>query len=319
MTSLASNISKKLLTTFLASFAAGAFISIIALVIISSTYKVRHIDLGPITIASIGYDSSGNVPIIIDSKELPYTGADAVELGLQDPILCSFGRGKFYLSDEYYKDSEYLIVYNYEDKISGLYLFTENVMPKPWLKLDELRGGGGLPVVAKEHYGLFVLFRDPNDSCKGSGKSSPQSPVYQRGTRTEYEATPTPTVTIMINETFDSALKSLNEDFRTFNLLVETDNKELATGIKPSKLHSFLSGLSNIHEDSSKWINNVSHRGIYGEVDSSQISNLVDGSGSGTVTVNLWINKENIINAVTIEGTLNIDGSDYSKLNISPE
>jgi hypothetical protein len=319
MTTLASNISKKLLITFFASFAVAAVVAIIVLLIISSTNKVRHVDLGPITIASIGYDSAGNGPIITGSKELPFTGAEAVAAGLQDPVLCSFGRGKFYLSEDYYKDSEYLIVYNYEDKITGLYLFTENIMPNPWLKLDELRGGGGLPVVDKEHHGLFVLFRDPNDSCKGSGKSSPQSPVFQRGTRTEYQATPTPTVTVGIDETLNLALATLNEDSRTFALSVETDNKELATAIESSKLHSFLSGLNNVQEGSSKWINNVSHRGISGDIDASQISNITEGSGSGTITVNVWINSENVINAVTIEGTLNIDGSDYTKLNISPQ
>ena len=319
MTTLASNISKKLFITFLGSFALGAVISIIVLIIISSTNKVRHIDLGPITIASIGYDPSSGAPIITASKELPYTGADAQKVGLQDPVLCSFGRGKFYLSDEYYKDSNYLIVYNYEDKITGLYLFTENVMPKPWLKLDELRGGGGLPVVDKEHHGLFVLFRNPNDSCKGSGKSSPQSPVFQRGARTEYEATPTPTVTIGITETFDLAIKSLIEDSRTFMVSAETDNKELATDIESSKLHSFVSKLTDIQEGSSKWIDNISHRGITGNIDSGQISNLLDGSGSGTLKIELWINNENSINALTVDGKIIIDSSEYTKLNLSPE
>ena len=319
MTNFTSNISKKLLLTFFASFLTGAVISIIVLIIVSITNRVRHIDLGPITIASIGYDSSTKAPIITGSKELPYTGADAVKLGLQDPILCSFGRGKFYLSEEYYKDSEYLIVYNYVDKITGVYLFTENVMPKPWLKLDELRGGGGIPVVDKEHYGLFVLFREPNESCKGSGKSSPQSPTYLRGTRTEYEAPPTPTPSLGINETFDLVLNSLSTDNRNFSVTNDSDSTLIQTGIKASQLHTFFSGLTNVQEGSSKWINNVSHRGISGELDSSYISNILDGSESGILTVNLWINDDNQINAVAISGTVKHDGSEFTKIDISSE
>ena len=36
--------------------------------------------------------------------------------------------------------------------------------------------------------GSLFFFRDPNESCKGSGKSAPESGTYHKGTR----STPTP-------------------------------------------------------------------------------------------------------------------------------
>ena len=64
---------------------------------------------------------------------------------------------------------------------------------------------------------------------------------------------------------------------------------------------------------------NISHRGITGNIDSGQISNLLDGSGSGTLKIELWINNENSINALTVDGKIIIDSSEYTKLNLSPE
>ena len=319
MTNLISNINRKLAIVFVISLTGGATIAVIILFVISSANQVRPIDLGPVTIASINYDANTKVPIITSSFELPYTGADAIKVGLQDPILCSFGRGKFYLSDEFYRDSEYLIIYNYLDQLTGLYLYTENIMPKPWLKLDELRGGGGIPVVDKEHYGLFVLFRNPNESCRGSGKSGPQSPTFLRGSRTEYETPATPTPTLGISETFSLALESLSSDSRTFLIANDGDGTTIETGITSSHLHAFMSGLTNIQEGSSKWIDNVSHRGITGDMDSSYLSNILEGAETVNLTVNLWINIDKQINAATIEGTVKYKGAEFSKLNITLE
>ena len=165
-----SNISKELITVLGVGLVSGIIITIIVLYGLSISNKVDPIDLGPITIATLSYENNSQIPIISDSFSLPYTAAEALEAGLEDPILCSFGRGKYFLSDSFYANSEYLLLYNYSNQLTGIYFYTSNSMPTPWLKLDELRGGGGTLVVDKEHHGLFVYFRDTNESCKGSGK-----------------------------------------------------------------------------------------------------------------------------------------------------
>ena len=93
-----SNISKELITVLGIGAVSGMIITILVIYGISISNKVDPIDIGPITIASLSYENNSQIPIIKDSLSLPYTAAEALEAGLEDPILCSFGRGKYFLA-----------------------------------------------------------------------------------------------------------------------------------------------------------------------------------------------------------------------------
>ena len=59
-------------------------------------------------------------------------------------------------------------MYNGRDQLMGVYLYTVNEMPDPWKRMDKLLGGGGLPVVEFEHWGMYVFSLDPTRAC-GAG------------------------------------------------------------------------------------------------------------------------------------------------------
>ena len=126
MQSTKSNISKELITVLGIGAVSGMIITILVIYGISISNKVDPIDIGPKTIASLSYEDNSQIPIIKDSLSLPYTAAEALEAGLEDPILCSFGRGKYFLSDSFYGDSEYLLLYNYSNQLTGVYFYTSN-------------------------------------------------------------------------------------------------------------------------------------------------------------------------------------------------
>jgi hypothetical protein len=99
--------------------------------------------------------------------DLPITAADAVAAGWTDPILCSPGRGRYFTkgaAGEVEVDP-YLLMYNDVDSLIGVYLYSTGEMPPPWEKDDVLLGGGGIPVVDFEHWGVFVYFQDSVKAC----------------------------------------------------------------------------------------------------------------------------------------------------------
>ena len=310
-----SNISKELITVLGVGIVSGIIITIIVLYGLSISNKVDPIDLGPITIASLSYENNSQIPIISDSFSLPYTGVEALEAGLEDPILCSFGRGKYFLSDSFYANSEYLLLYNYSNQLTGIYFYTSNSMPNPWLKLDELRGGGGTLVVDKEHHGLFVFFRDPNESCKGSGKSAPESGTYHRGTR----STPTPyiepTATPLPSDLLTNAATQLGTA-SSLEVTVTTDPENIAVASEAdisanvSGLSEIISNLTDVGYTSNTWIDNVSYKGFSGSYTVKKLDALVPGAVDGNVIkVSAWVSEEGVLRRVRLEGALTSDDS----------
>ena len=311
-----SNISKELITVLGVGIVSGIIITIIVLYGLSISNKVDPIDLGPITIATLTYENNSQIPIISDSFSLPYTAAEALEAGLEDPILCSFGRGKYFLSDSFYANSEYLLLYNYSNQLTGIYFYTSNSMPTPWLKLDELRGGGGTLVVDKEHHGLFVYFRDPNESCKGSGKSAPESGTFHRGTRStptpyvEPTATPLPTGLLTTAATQLSSASNLKVTVTTDpeNITVASE-ADISANV--SGLSDIISNLTEVTYASNTWINNVSYKGVSGSYTVKGLDALVPGAVEGNVVkASVWVSDEGAVKRVRLEGALTSDDSD---------
>jgi hypothetical protein len=105
-----------------------------------------------------------------DLVDLPLTAAAAVAAGWTDPILCSAGRGRYFTkgtAGEVEVDP-YLLMYNVADDLIGVYLYSTSEMPPPWEKLDKILGGGSIPVVDFEHWGVFVYFQDSVKACSVS-------------------------------------------------------------------------------------------------------------------------------------------------------
>ena len=96
--------------------------------------------------------------------ELPLTAAAAVAAGWEDPVLCDVGTGRTFIKKGQ-QDVPYLLIYNQEDDLQGLYLFSKTEVPTvPWVKKSELIVAGR-PVIEDEHWAALVHFKDPVRAC----------------------------------------------------------------------------------------------------------------------------------------------------------
>ena len=73
-------------------------------------------------------------------------------------------------------------MYNADDELIGMYLFSKSEMPVPWHRWDELKGGGGLTLIDFEHWSLVVFLQDATRAC-GGGLKGPRNLDGRRGTR----------------------------------------------------------------------------------------------------------------------------------------
>ena len=56
-----------------------------------------------------------------------------------------------------------MLMYNHEDKLLGMYMFSETEMPSPpWFHVLRLQGVYDLEY---EHWGLEIMFRQPKLAC----------------------------------------------------------------------------------------------------------------------------------------------------------
>ena len=125
--------------------------------------------LGPVKLTTGGtVYQLGEDPQFARSREileeaLPLTAAEAVAAGWEDPILCSVGRGRYFQKSGG-EEVPYILMYDSEDQLTGMYLVSETEMPPPWERTENISGGAG-PVLDYEHWGLFVYFREPLNAC----------------------------------------------------------------------------------------------------------------------------------------------------------
>lgn len=109
-------------------------------------------------------------------ESLPLMAADAVAAGWKDPFLCSPGRGRYFQRDQAGEGAPYILMYSSEDRLIGVYLYIMSEMPSPWKHMEQLRGGGGLPILDFEHWGTFVYIEEPTRACGVRGNY--MQPVY---------------------------------------------------------------------------------------------------------------------------------------------
>ena len=232
-------------------------------------------------------------------------------------MLCAPGRGRYFTKDD---SANLVVLYNNAENVTGVYLRSDGEMPEPWKKTDALKGGGGMEIINQEHWGLYAFFNDPIKACQrpdsdtvGTGGTG-----YSGGHAIrDYQPTPTPTPIPNAAKTITEISESLSSSSKTFKVTNATDQSSIATGITSSQVAELLSSITDSQEGTGKWIENISHRGLTGNSDG--IANILTSAKSDNLTVNLWINDNNEVNLIEIIGAITYEGSELTKLGISPE
>ena len=256
-------------------------------------------------------------PVGIPSYSIPLISDMAVSLEWDDPVFCAAGRGRYFTHPEY----NHVLMYNANGNAIGIYQHTSDEMPSPWFKTKEIIGGGSLPVIEVEHYGLFIYFQDPMPACqRADAKSVGTGGTHYAGpkaVRSENTPTPTPGPALNAAETINKISESLSSGSKTFKATNAADESSIATGITSSQVAELLSSITDAQEGTSKWIDNISHRGLTGNTGS--ITTILTSAQSDNPKVSLWVNDDNHVNLIEITGTITHDGKEFSKLHISPE
>jgi hypothetical protein len=254
-----------------------------------------------------------------DKLSIPLSTANATASGWIDPILCAAGRGRYFTKPD---STNLIILYNNQENVMGFYISSDVEMPEPWKKIDALKGGGGLELIDKEHWGLYAFFNDSLKACERPDSKAVGTGigVYVSGHAVrEYEATPTPTATLSATATITQISASLSSGSRTFAVINPADQTNITTGIKSSQVGELLSSLTNAQEGTSKWIDNISHRGLTGEAQATNITKILASAKSDNLQISLWVNDDNHVNLIEITEIITQDGKEFSKLLISPE
>ena len=101
-------------------------------------------------------------PLDSVSLDLPLTAAEAVAAGWEDPIICFPRKGRYFRKEVDGQLTSYLLMYNDEGQLRGMYNFSNDEMPPPWERACGLRG---VPELEYEHWALEVTFRSPQLAC----------------------------------------------------------------------------------------------------------------------------------------------------------
>ena len=98
------------------------------------------------------------------SIDLPLTVAEAVATGWEDPIVCLPQKGRYFeKKDTTGRLTPYMLMFNDEDELMGMYMFSETEMPSPpWVHVQRLQGVYDLEY---EHWSLEIMFKSPSLAC----------------------------------------------------------------------------------------------------------------------------------------------------------
>ena len=264
------------------------------------------------------YDSILASPSNLPSYSIPANVDEAIAQGWPDPIFCSQGRGKYYSNPAF----QHIIMYNGDGNPIGIYQYTEQSMPAPWWKTTRILSGG-IEIVAKEHYGLFIFFADATRACSAGQQKSTKTGSSQslylgqgvRATPTPYvEPTPTPQPSTMIPAIVErlSAVKTVELKVTSnpagLSFVAEIGASEFA-----SYLTTVVNSLESVAYSSNTWIDNVAHKGIKGSTKSDDLSSLVSGAVKGkSVEVTVWVTEDNTVRKVKLVGIIADGDSEQS-------
>ena len=262
---------------------------------------------------------------MITSVELPMIASHATAGGWVDTFLCEAGKGTFHykLKPESDEKLEYLLIYNADDVLIGVYFFSnDTTLTEPW-KIAEDLTPNNIMLIDHPHSNIVLYFGNPIGSCKKSdagsvGTGGASGIGYSGGHAVrEYEATPTPAPKLNAAETINKISESLSSGSKTFKATNAADESSIATGITSSQVAELLSSITDAQEGTSKWIDNISHRGLTGNTGS--ITAILTSAKSDNLHISLWVNDDNQVNLIEITGTITFDGKGLSKFHISPE
>jgi hypothetical protein len=96
---------------------------------------------------------------------LPVTVAEAIAGGWKEAAMCAPGWGRYFHRDTTAETDSHLLMYDGDDQLIGLYLYSMSEIPAPWHRMDQLLVGGGAALLDFEHWGLFVYGKDPIGAC----------------------------------------------------------------------------------------------------------------------------------------------------------
>ena len=271
----------------------------------------------PITVGDRAMITSGDASeIFIDGRrlgaaegvfeeELPLTAAAAVVAGWKDPVFCAQGRGRYFSREQGGTGDPYYLLYSAGDKLIGVYLYSLVEMPTPWQVMEELPGGGGTPVIDREHWGLWVYFQDPTSACttdRGGtgGRAGYAGPHAVRS----YEAPPTPTPPPAPSLALEAAAaNTVALTSLTFTLTTEPEGLDVAADVQPSAISDIVKAIEEPAHSTRQWIDNVSRLGIAGTVRGEVLTGLVPSADAdATVTVKVWLSETGMLRRLRIEG-----------------
>ena len=260
---------------------------------------------------------------MVTSVELPMFASQATAGGWVDTFLCETGKGTFHykLKPESDEKLEYLLIYNASDVLIGVYFYSnDTTLTEPW-KIAEDLTPNNIMLLDHPHSNIVLYFGNPIGSCKksdvGSVGTGGVSHLGGHAVRSENTPTPTPAPVLDAAETINKISVSLSSDSGTFAVINPADQTNIATGITSSQVAELLSSITDAQEGTSKWIDNISHRGLTGNTRS--ITAILTSAQSDNPKVSLWVNDDNHVNLIEITGTITHDGKEFSKLHISPE
>ena len=91
---------------------------------------------------------------------LPTTLLEAKNNGWVEQNSCIANKGK-YLTQ---KDSQYLLIFNIQNELIGIYLISESEKSLPWTKTEVL-SVGSQNIIDYPHWNLVVNLKNPSNAC----------------------------------------------------------------------------------------------------------------------------------------------------------
>ena len=253
---------------------------------------------------------------MVTSVELPMIASQATVGGWVDTFLCEAGKGTFHykLKPESDEKLEYLLIYNADDVLIGVYFSSDDTtLTEPW-KIAEDLTPNNVMLLDHPHSNIVLYFGNPIGSCKksdvGSVGTGGVSHLGGHAVRSENTPTPTPAPVLDAAGTINKISESLSSGSKTFKATNAADESSIATGITSSQVGELLSGIADAQEGTSKWIDNISNRGLTGNTGS--ITAILTSAKSDTLTVSLWVNDNNEVNLIEITGTITHGGSEIT-------
>ena len=96
-------------------------------------------------------------------EQLPSTLLEATTNGWSEQSACIQNTGKIFAKG----NLPYLLTYNTQNELIGVYLISKSEKPLPWKKLESL-SAGSKTIIAYEHWSLVVHLKNPANACEST-------------------------------------------------------------------------------------------------------------------------------------------------------